>query len=291
MIVGYAPGGATDIVGRILARRLSDVFGQQVVVDNRPGAAGTIASDLVAKATPDGYTLLFAASPEIAIAPSLYRKLPYSPEKSFVPVSLASMGPFMLVVHASIPATNVRDFVAHAKSRPSRLNFASGGSGTAIHLTGELFKATAGVDMVHVPYKGSGPAIADLIGGQVQVMFETIAVAMPHVKGGKLRTLGMATTKRAAAAPDLPTIAESGLPGFSGGTWYGVLAPAGTPRPIVARLEGESVRFFQAPETREALVARGLEPVGSTSHEFAGFIRDELGKWARVVKQAGVSID
>jgi len=242
MIVGYAPGGATDLVARMVARHLSEVLGQQVIVDNRPGAAGTVGAELVSRSTPDGHTFLMAASPEVVIAPSVYRKLPYVSTRDFAPVTQVAIGPFMLVVHASIPASDVKVLIAYAKARPRQLNFASGGNGTAIHLTGELFKTMAGIDMVHVPYKGSGPAVADLVAGQVQVMFETIAIAMPHVKTGRLKSLGMATNKRSPAAPELPTIAESGLPGFSGGTWYGLFArewgsvPEVSPQ-IIARCE------------------------------------------------------
>lgn len=291
VIVGYSPGGATDIMARFIAAKLTESWGQQVLVDNRPGAAGTVGADMVAKAPPDGYTLLMAASPEVAISPSLYSRLPYDPLKDFAPITVAALGPFMLVVHPSVPAKSVKELIAFAKSRPNQLNFASGGNGTAIHLTGELFKTTAGIGMVHVPYKGSGPAVADLLGGQVHLMFEAIPVAMPHVKAGKLRALGIATSKRSPVAPELPTIAESGLPGFEGGTWYGLLAPSRSPKDVVMKLNAEIVRILKTPETHGLLSSRGVEPVGNTPEEFATFIRAEIVKWAKVAKDSGARVE
>ncbi|MCC6533930.1 MAG: tripartite tricarboxylate transporter substrate binding protein [Burkholderiales bacterium] len=290
-IVGYSPGGATDLMARFLAAKLTDAWNQQVLVDNRPGAAGTVGADMVAKSPPDGYTLLMAASPEVVIAPSLYSRLPYDPLKDFSPITVAALGAFMLVIHPSVPARSVKDLIAFAKSRPNQLNFASGGQGTAIHLTGELFKTTAGIAMVHVPYKGSGPAVADLLGGQVHLMFESIPIAMPHARAGKLRVLGIATAKRSQVVPEVPTIAEAGLPGFEGGTWYALLAPGSTPKDVVAKLSAESTKILKTPETRELLSSRGVEPVGNTPEEFAVFMRSEIAKWAKVARDSGARVE
>lgn len=290
-IVGYSPGGATDIMGRFVANKLTESWNSQVIVDNRPGAAGTIAAEMVAKAAPDGYTLLMAASPEVAIAPSLYAKLPYDPLKDFAPVTLVALGPFILVVHPSVPAKSVRELIAFAKSRPRQLNFASGGNGTAIHLTGELFKTMAGIEMVHIPYRGSAPAVADLLAGQVHLMFESIPVSMPHVKAGKLRALGIATSKRSHTAPGLPTVGESGVPGFEGGTWYALLAPNQTTRETVTTLNAEITRILKTPETRDYLSDRGVEPIGNSPEEFAAFIRSEIAKWAKVAKDSGARVE
>jgi tripartite-type tricarboxylate transporter receptor subunit TctC len=291
LIVPFPAGGTTDILARDVAKKLTDTMGQAVVVDNRPGAGGNIGADLVAKSPPDGYTLLMGTVGTHAINPSLYAKMPYDHIKDFVPVVLVAGVPNVLVVNPSVPINSVADLIKLAKAKPGSINFASSGSGTSIHLSGELFKTMAGVDMTHVPYKGSSPALTDLMGGQVQIMFDNLPSSLALIKAGKLRAVAVTSLKRAPALPDVPTIAESGLPGFEASSWFGVLAPAGTPAPIVAKLNAEVNKWLQSPEGKEQLLAQGAEVAGGSPEQFVAHIRAETDKWAKVVKASGAKVD
>ena len=291
LVVPFPAGGTTDILARAMAEKLSGALGQQFVVDNRPGAGGNIGSDIVAKSQPDGYTLLMGTVGTHAINPSLYPKMPYDHVKDFVPVVLVAGVPNVLVVNPTVPAKTVAELIALAKEKPGTINFASSGNGTSIHLSGELFKLLAGVQIAHVPYKGSAPALTDLIGGQVQIMFDNLPSALPHIKGGKLRALAVTSSKRAPALPDLPTIAESGVAGFEASSWFGILAPAATPRDIVQRINAEANKALHAPDMREKLLAQGAEAVGNSPEFFADYIRTETVKWAKVVKDSGARVD
>jgi len=291
LVVPFPAGGTTDILARDVAKKLTDTMGQSVVVDNRPGAGGNIGADLVAKSAPDGYTLLMGTVGTHAINPSLYAKMPYDHIKDFVPVVLVAGVPNVLVVNPSVPINSVADLIKLAKAKPGSINFASSGSGTSIHLSGELFKTMAGVDMTHVPYKGSSPALTDLMGGQVQIMFDNLPSSLALIKAGKLRAVAVTSLKRAPALPDVPTIAESGLPGFEASSWFGVLAPAGTPAPIVAKLNAEVNKWLQSPEGKEQLLAQGAEVAGGSPEQFAAHIRAESDKWAKVVKASGAKVD
>jgi tripartite-type tricarboxylate transporter receptor subunit TctC len=291
LVVPFPAGGTTDILARDVAKKLTDAMGQPVVVDNRPGAGGNIGADLVAKSPPDGYTLLMGTVGTHAINPSLYAKMPYDHVKDFLPVVLVAGVPNVLVVNPSVPINSVADLIKLAKAKPGSINFASSGSGTSIHLSGELFKTMAGVDMTHVPYKGSSPALTDLMGGQVQIMFDNLPSSLALIKAGKLRAVAVTSLKRAPALPDVPTIAESGLPGFEASSWFGVLAPAGTPAPIVARLNAEVNKWLQSPEGKEQLLAQGAEVAGGSPEQFVAHIRAETDKWAKVVKASGAKVD
>ena len=291
LVVPFPAGGTTDILARAVGQKLTESLGQSVVVDNRPGAGGNIGADIVAKSAPDGYTLLMGTVGTHAINPSLYTKMPYDHVKDFVPVVLVAGVPNVLVVNPSVPVQSVADLIKLAKSKPGEINFASSGAGTSIHLSGELFKAMAGVDMTHVPYKGSAPALTDLIGGQVQLMFDNLPSALPQIKAGKLRAIAVTSLKRAPVLPDVPTIAESGLPGFEASSWFGVLAPAGTPAPVVAKLNAEVNKWLQSPDAREQLLAQGAVAAGGTPEQFAAHIRTETEKWAKVVKASGAKVD
>jgi tripartite-type tricarboxylate transporter receptor subunit TctC len=286
-VVPFAPGGSTDTLARTIGQKLSDYLGEQVVVDNRPGANGDIGMLLVARAAPDGYTLVLGYIANLGIGPSLYAKMPYDPVKDFAPITQVAGASNILVVHPSVPAKNFKEFIAYTKANPGKVNFASAGVASVGHLTGELLNNLAGIDMVHVPYKGSGQAITDLVGGHVKVMISGMASTLPHVKTGKLRGLATTGAKRTPATPDLPTIAESGFPGFEASSWFGVLAPARTPRPVIARLHADIVKSLQQPEVRQRLENVGFEIVGGTPDEFAGYIQSEIRKWAKVVKASG----
>ena len=290
-VVAFPPGGGTDIIARSIAQKLAERIAQQVVVDNRPGAGGNIGTDIVAKSAPDGYTLLMGSAGPLAINASLFAKMPFDPIKDLAPVTLAASTPNVLVVHPSLRAATVKELIALAKARPGEINFASSGHGTPAHLAGELFNSMAGVRMVHVPYKGAAPALADLLGGQVQLMFSTMPPALPHVKAGKLRALAVTSAKRSPAAPELPTVDEIALPGFEANTWHGVVVPAGTPGAVVARLNREIVAILHLPDVIERLSGQGAEPVGSTPEEFAAYIRAETVKWARVVRESGAKAE
>lgn len=291
MVVPFPPGGPADILSRAIGQKLTESWGQQVVVDNRSGAGGIIGSDIVAKATPDGYTLLMGFVGTHAINPSLYTKIPYDNVKDFEPVSLVATATIILVLHPSVSATSVGELISLAKSKPGELTFGSPGNGTPQHLAGELFNTMAGVKMVHVPFKGAVPAIIDLLGGRILLIFSSAPPALPHVKTGKLRALAVTSAKRSYVAPDLPTISESGLPGYEVINWYGVLAPAGTQKAIVAKLNPEIVKILNMPDVKERLSAVGIETFSSTPAQFAAFIKDETAKWAKVVKFSGARLD
>lgn len=288
MVVPYPPGGPTDVQARVIAQKLGENLGQPVIIDNRGGAGGMLGSDLVAKAAPDGYTLLMGASGPHAVGP-LMRKVPlYDPLRDFTALSLVSFSPLMLVVHPSVKATTVTELIALAKAHPGQLNYGSFGNGTMAHFAGELFKSMAGVEIVHVPYKGSAPAVADLLAGQIPMMFDTVITALPHVKSGRLRGIAVTKATRSAAAPDLPTVAEAGLPGFEAVSWIGLMGPAGMQKDVVDRLSNEMVKILRDQGVREKLFTAGAEPVGSSASEFAAHMKAELERWEPVVKAAGL---
>ena len=287
LVVPSSPGGGTDIVGRILGQKLSEQLGQQFVIENRAGAGTIIGNDAVAKSAPDGYTLLMGLS-TLAINPSMYANLPYDALRDFAPISQAVSAPNILTLHPSVPAKTVKELIALAKAKPGSLTFGSAGMGTSPHLSGELFKSLARIDMVHVPFKGSGQSIISQLAGEIAANFPSVPTAMPYIKAGRLRGLGVTTAKRAQALPDVPSIAESGLPGYEATQWFGLLAPAGTPRAVIDRLYQESSRALRTDELRERLTAEGLEVVAGTPEEFAAYIRAETAKWAQVIKAAGI---
>ena len=287
LVVASSPGGASDILARMLAQKLSEELGQQVVVDNRGGASGVIGTDIVARAVPDGYTLLII-QPSLTINPSMIRKLPYDAVRDFAPVSLVVDAAQIMTVNPAVAATNVKDLIALAKAKPGELMFGSPGVGTSPHLVAELFKLTAGVDMPQVLFKGSGMAFISLMSGEVSVAFSTVLSALPHVKSGKMRALGVTSPKRVAVVPDVPTIAESALPGFETSQWFGILAPARTPRPIVDRLYQALLRGSNSPDVKERLMAQGVEVVNQKPEQFAAVIKRELVQWAKVIKAAGI---
>jgi tripartite-type tricarboxylate transporter receptor subunit TctC len=286
LLVGFSPGGGTDVAARIIAKKLSETWSQQVVVDNRAGAGGLLAFELVAKANPDGYTLL-AASPSFAIQPSIAAKLPYDPIRDFAPITVASAAPYILVLYPGVEAKSVKELIAFAKANPGKLNYASGGIGSAQHLAAELFGIMAGVNMVHVPFKGA-VSVPDVIAGRVQVLFSGVPQALPHLQAGRLRAVGVTTPKRSAAVPNVPTIAEAGVPGYDVTVWYGIFATGRTPRPIVDQLNADFVKAIQSTDVRQQLTALGLDPVGNPSAQFAAAIKEEIKRWASVAKKAGI---
>jgi tripartite-type tricarboxylate transporter receptor subunit TctC len=288
MIAPSSSGGPVDVMARVVAQGLTEVLGQQVVVDNRAGAAGLIGAELVATAIPDGYTIMFGFSGPLVIVPHLGGKTPYNTLKDFAPVSFAIQGPYILLVRPSLPVNSVKDLIAAARQQPGKLNYASGGNGTGIHLAGELFKMTAGVNIVHVPYKGAGPGMTALLANEVDMMFNGLAPAIPHVKSGKLKGLAVGGTKRSPLLPDLPTVAEASGLDFNTTGWYGILAPVRTPRAIVMKLHAATVKALATPAVRDTLARQGVESVGSTPEEFAKLIRDEWSKWEKVIKTAGL---
>ena len=290
MIVTYPPGGGADTMARIIAPKLSERLGQQVVVENKAGASGQIGADLVAKSPADGYTILLDAT-AYSVNPSLYPKLPYDPIKDFAPITILVRVPNILVVTPGFAPKSVQELIALAKSKPGQLSYASSGNGSAQHLAAELFKVGAGVDIVHIPYKGGGPALADVMGGQVPMFFGNMSSALPHVKSGRVRALAVTGGKRSANVPDLPTIAESGVPGYEVYEWNGVFAPAGTPAAIVNRLQAEIARIMHLPEVSEKLAALGAEAVANTPQEAAAFVKAEIAKWTMVVKQANIKAE
>ena len=292
MVVGFPPGGGTDVVARIIAPRLSESLGQPIVIDNRPGATGTVAAGMVAKAPADGYTIMMGHVSVNAIAPSLFAKLPYDVEKDFAPITLTASVPHFIVVHPSLPVTSVKELIAYARTRDGKLSFPSAGNGSTPHLAGEMFKTMAGVNLLHVPYKGTGQSMQDLLGGQHQVAFDTLPACAPHVRANRLRPLAVTSAKRLAEFPDVPTVEQAGVAGYQMTTWYGVFAPAGTPRPIVERLHGEISKTMQTPDTRARLLEAGADDTVTRSPaEFAAIVRADTVRYAKIVKQAGVRID
>jgi tripartite-type tricarboxylate transporter receptor subunit TctC len=287
-IVPFPPGGSTDIVGRIMAAALTERLGQQVVIDNRGGAAGTIGAEIAARATPDGYTIFACNIASLAISPALYKKLGYDPVAGFAPIGLIGSTPNSLVVNPAVPAATVAEFIAHAKSRPGKLNYGSPGIGTSVQLSMELFKMNARIDLVHVPYKGGGPAIVDLMGGHVQAMFATVASVIGHVRSGRLRMLGVTSTTRHPDVPDVPTIAESGMPGFEVISWQGLCTPAGVPEAVLARIRAALEAVLALPETKRQLADQSMQPTPLGADKFAAFIRSERSKYAKLVKDVGI---
>lgn len=291
VIIPFPPGGPTDVLGRIVAQKLSERLGQSFVIDNKPGASGMIGADMVAKSQADGYTLLVNASLHV-INPSLYEKTRYDAIADFTPLSNLADVPLVLVVNAQTPAQTVKELIAWVKSSKTPVNFASSGNATAPHLAGEAFKVATGIEnMQHVPYKGSAPALTDLLSGQVQMMFDSLPSSQPFIKSGALKAIAVTTQKRSSALPNVPTIAESGIPGFNFSTWYGVWAPKSLPQPIVQKLSNEIAQITRLPDVRERFLTLGAEPIGNTAEEFAAFTKSELNKWARVVKQSGARVD
>jgi tripartite-type tricarboxylate transporter receptor subunit TctC len=290
MVVGFPSGGAPDTVARLLGGKLAEALGKSIVVDNAPGASGNIATERVAKAAPDGYTLGFMVNGQVVINPSLY-KLPFDPVKDFAPISQLTVTPNMLVVNNAVPAKSVQELIKLAKARPGELTFASGGSGTGNHIAAELLKSVAGLDIRHVPYKGVLPAVPDLLGGRVTMMFSPIPVVLPFVRDGKLRALAVTSLTRSSTAPELPTIAESGYPGFEVTLWYGLLAPAKTPSAIIRKLHLETVKALALPDLRAKLADLGVEAIGNSPDEFAAIIKSETPKWAQVIKESGIKPD
>jgi tripartite-type tricarboxylate transporter receptor subunit TctC len=292
IVVPFPAGGTTDILAREVAQTLSQSLGQPFVVDNRPGAGGNIGSDIVAKAAPDGYTLLMGTVGTHAINPSLYAKMPYDHVKDFAPVILVAGVPNVLEINPSLPVHSVQELIAYAKANPGKINFASSGSGTSIHLSGELFKTMTGVQMTHVPYKGSAPALQDLVGGQVQIMFDNLPSSLALIKAGKLKPLAVTSAARSTVLPDVPTVAEAGVPGFEASSWFGLLAPAGTPKDIVAKLNANVAKWLATPEAKEKLAAQGaIVASGLTPEDFAKHIATETTKWAKVVKESGAKVE
>jgi len=291
LVVPFPPGGPLDAVGRSIAQKLSETWGQGVVVENKPGAGGNIGADLVAKSPPDGYTVVMGALSTHAVNPSLYASMPYDAQKDFAPITRVAITPNVLVVNPALPVHSVKELIAYAKANPGKLSFGSGSTGSAGHLAGELFKVDAGIDMVHVPYKGAAPATQALLAGDTQLMFDNLANAMAQVKAGKLRALAVTTAQRSRLAPELPTMAEAGVPGFDISTWFGLLAPAGTPPDVIARWNADVTRILNSPDMRERLLAQGAEAAPDSPAEFRQFIAGELVKYARIVKASGAKVD
>lgn len=290
MILPASPGGPVDVIARTVGAGLAEALGQPVVMDNRAGAGGIIGAELVAHGTPDGYTLMFSHSGPLAIEAALHSKLPYHPIKDFAPVSLVAASPYVLIVNPSTPARTVKELVALARSRPGKFHYASGGTGTGIHMAGELFNLAAGLKIVHVPYKGAGPGMAALLSGEVDIMFNGVSSALPQVKSGKLRAIAISSARRSPLLPDLPTVAEGGLRYETSG-WYGLVAPARTPKAVTAKLHSSLRQSLNAPDMKERLAAQGVDGIASTPEELTQFLREELDKWAQVVKAAGLKVD
>ena len=290
LVLPYPPGGGTDVIARPLAQKLTEQLGQQVIVDNRGGAGGNIGMEFVAKSPADGYTLLFALTAQYAVNPSLYPKLPYDPVRDYAPISLLANAPYLLVVHPALPAKSVAELVALVKARPGQLSYSSSGNGSGAHLAGEMLRSLAHVEIVHVPYKGAGPAMPDLIAGQVQLSFITYTAAGPHIKTGRLRALGVTTAKRSPTLLDLPAIGET-VAGYDSAVWYGFAAPAGTPLEIVSKLNTEVLRVLAAPDFLSRITLEAVSPIGSTPEEFGSFMKSEIVRWAKVVKESGAKVD
>jgi tripartite-type tricarboxylate transporter receptor subunit TctC len=291
IIIPFTPGAGTDIVGRAVAQALHEAWGQSMVVDNRPGAGGTIAGEIVARSNPDGYTLMLGNVSTLAIARALYAKLPYDPLKDFAPITLITTSENVVVLHPSVPAASVKELVAYARAHPRKLNYGSSGSGTTSHLGGAMFAAAAGIEMTHVPYKGSAPMLTDLLAGQLQLAFSSVPTALAHIKAGRLKALAVTRLERSRTLPELPTMHEAGFKGFEISLWQGIVAPAGTPRPIVAKLNQQIVKSLGSPDLKGKLTVQGLDAVGNTPEQFGAYIRAEIDKWTRVVKQTGARAD
>lgn len=291
LVVPFPPGGSLDITGRLIAQRLTEAWGQSVVVENRPGAGGNIGADLVAKSPPDGYTILMGALSTHAVNPNLYAKMPYDAAKDFIPITLIATTPNVLVVNAASPVGSVKEFIAYTKANPGKLSFGSGSNGSAGHLAGELYKVETGTDAVHIPFKGGAPATQALLAGDTHFMFDNLANAMAQVKAGKLKALAVTTAERSKLVPELPTLAEAGLPGFDISTWYGFFAPTGTPAAIVAKWNAEVTKILTAPDVRAKLMADGAEPAPNSPEQFAQMIARELTKYARIIKASGAKVD
>jgi tripartite-type tricarboxylate transporter receptor subunit TctC len=291
LVVPYPPGSGTDIAARILGQKLTESWGQQVIVENKPGAGAIIGVDAVAKAAPDGYTIGIADTGPLAINPALYPKLPYNPVRDLAPVTLVANLPFILVVNPSLPVHNVAELVALAKSKPGQINYASVGNGSAVHLATELFKTRAGINLTHIPYKGSAPALQGLLGGEASVMFVNLLSAKALVQSGKVRALAAAPGKRIAAMPDLPTIAEAGVPGYQFEAWFGIVAPAGTPKPVIDKLNQDLRRVIALPQVRDVFDQGGFEPVGSSVESFANLIPGEIERWGKLVRESGAKVE
>jgi tripartite-type tricarboxylate transporter receptor subunit TctC len=291
IVVGFASGGNVDIPTRIIASKLGDLWGMSVIVDNRSGAGGNIGADLVAKAAPDGYTLLTCNAASHGINPSFYKKIPFDAVKDFAFISQIGSTANVLLVHPSVPANSVSEFVAYAKANPGKISFASAGVGTSQHLAMELLKSMTGINVVHVPYKGGHPALTDLLGGQVQAMFAAVPTSQATIKAGKLRALGVTSPQRSTQLPGVPTIAESGVPGFSVTSWYGLCAPAGVPQPVLAKLRADAAKVLAQPDTQQRLAEQGIEVAETSPEQFAEFVKAEIAKWAKVVKEAGITAD
>ena len=288
MIVTFAAGGGADFVARAVAPKLGEAIGQPVLVENRPGANGALGADLVAKAAPDGYTLLLGAAGTMVVAPHLGANMPFDPMKDLVPAALVAISPFVVTLNPAVQANSVRELIALAKANPGKINYGTSGTGGSPQLATELFKSMTGVNMVHVPYKGLAPALADLIGGQIQVVFADVGLVKGNIAAGKLKGLAVTSAARTGAMPDLPTVAEAGVPGYAAGTWYGIYAPAGTPADTVSRVSAETRKALALAEIKTAFVAQGMEPVGDTPGEFAAFMREEFAKWGKLIREAGI---
>ena len=290
-ILGYPPGGASDAVARVLVAPLTSRLGQQIVIDNRPGAGGNIAAEISARAAPDGYTWFLGNNGILATNQALYQKLPFDALRDFATVVLVAAQPSVLVTHPSLPVRNVKELVAFARARPGQLNYASSGTGTAGHLAGELFKGLASVTYQHIPYKGGGPAVIDLVSGHVHFMFATAASVIPHARSGRLRALAVTSAQRSPSAPELPTVSESGIAGFEALTWHGIVVPAATPAPVITRINAEFNAVLVTSETKERLATQGVEVRGGKPDEFAAFLRSEIPKWTKVVRESGAKVD
>src|SRR5713101_1360687 len=291
LIVPFAAGGGNDNVARLVGKHISGSLGQPLVIDNRPGAGGVLGAEVAAKSAPDGYTLFLGGVGSHAINPNLHERLPYDPVKDFAPVALLASAPLILVVHPSVPAGSIREFIAFARSKPGELNYASNGNGSSSHLAAVMFEVMADAAMVHVPYKGLSPALTDLLSGRVQLMFSSVVAILPHIKAGKLRSLAVTGSKRLSSMPELPTVAESGLIGYEASSWYGVLAPAGTPKEIIARLNAETVKALEQPEVRNSLLAEGAEPIGGPPEKFAAHIKSENERLGKLIRDAKIRLE
>ena len=291
LIVPLAPGGGNDLLSRAISKHLTETLGQSVIIDNRPGASGIIGTETAARAAPDGYTLLMAGSGQMSINPSLYRKLPYDPFRDFTAITLVASFPSLLTVHPSLPVKNIKDLIALAKARPGQINYASSGTGSGSHLGMELFKSMAGVNLIHIPFKGAGPALTDLIAGQVSVLFNNPMSSMPYAQAGRIRAIAVTGVKRLQAMPEIPTVGESGLPGFDASVWLGLFAPAGTPADITTRIQSDVIKILRRNDVHDSFVRQGIDPAGGTTEQFTARIRADAAKWGAIIKISGARVD